>query len=358
MVSRLLSSTIVTGFCIAALVAGQSASAQQQPAPVAFGAVPAALAAPPPPQSKSILDRLADQGFSLRQGVDGGDTTKGAAFSFDRESGHVGGFQSQFALTLVRPINGPASFDRPALFLWSDVDGDLSTGTFKKNTFLNVRPQIGGLLPLDAAPTQACFFDPQCAGAAIANFPAIVFRTGPVFEATQDFKVQNLMFEINATPTWGNAALNSYKPINEVLSYRITPYLDLQAGTNLKGRSNTLELQRTRLRIIPHVALEFDDFGYFAHPLSFKNIMLTFDDQVTALPLENESTTSGVHGKSVYNMFTGSLDMAVNDDISFGPSLSFGQAPPTFQRNTKFLLSLKIAFGRDPMLAALPEPKF
>jgi hypothetical protein len=334
-------------FCLTTLVTPISSFGQQSSVP---GQSPARLASVPPP-SISLFDTLAEQGLSLRQSVDGAGASKGASFAYDRESGNIGGFKSAFALTLVRPLNGPADYSHPEIFLWAGVDGNLSTGTFKKNTFLNARPQIGGVLPLNTTPAvdKNCFFDPSCSGEAISHLATIIFRSGPDFEATQDFKVKNMLFEINATPVYGHGAINSYAPIAEFLSYRISPYIDFQTGTNLSGRTSTVERQKTRLRIAPILGVEFDDFGYFANQLGLKNIMLSLNEQITALPLEN---------KSLYNLFTGSLDFYVSDDISFGPSVSIGQSPPTFQRNTAFLLTLKVGFGRDPMLSALPAPKF
>lgn len=307
-----------------------------------------------PPPTRNIFTILPDYCVALHQSHAGATASQGASFSYKKQTGGTDTFQSNFALTFTPNLTpfalGSYTGD---LFIYSSVDGNVSTRSNAKNTFINIRPQLGALLHSDVTNINA------------PSNPAAdwfwITRFGPVFEGSQDFKVQNVLGEFNVGLRHDNWAMGAYTPVagSGSLFFTWLPFLDIEAGTNVKGRITTNEISKTRLRVMPQLGFSFSYSGVGAKFVGAQSLALSIDDTVAFLPLEGGTRSingKGVRSDSSHNFFSADFDINFTDNVSLGFTFSSGATAPFFKQANTFLASFKVGFG-TPVPGLLSSPQ-
>lgn len=162
--------------------------------------------------SPTFFERLVDAGFSLRKNITG--PVKPAEFGYYRENGEDF-FKSEFALLYSRGITQGSNW-----WLGAEMaaEGKLSSqASARTNNVLRINPALihqytPSLDPLKVLRT----------------------RLGTVYEASQDFKIQNAYGEIEFIPAYQPWAMGVDHHLFAGIYFRWEPILGVQAGTNLK----------------------------------------------------------------------------------------------------------------------------
>lgn len=280
--------------------------------------------------------------FVLQGAVDGDGAKQGASFSYTKQD-KEDFFQSKFAAFYLTPAyTGFSNNKLSQVYGIFGVDGQLGTRSKSANDFLNIRTQasylygFGGLSP-DGLP------DPFASGGG-----TIFLRAGPLYQATQDFKIQDLMFEAAATYSSPSLGIGAYRCFatacgpGDIIEYYFEPRFSTQIGGNVffDKTAKSIETKSTIARLIPAISAGLS-FPQAAKLLNVYSTTISFDEAAQYLP---------VYGK-MKNDITVAANVQFVPGISLGLSYETGSTAPTFQHDDIILLALKVKLGVLPFFS-------
>lgn len=276
------------------------------------------------PASKSIIDTLAAQGWSLRQALSG--PSKPATIGYESTQGEQF-WSTNFALIYLD--QHPLELAKDVFFTQFAVEGDLGGSSSQtRNDYLKFNGSVVNLHSFDTN-----------------TLNGVYSRLGPVYEATKDFSIQNAYGELEIVPVYQPLAIGVYRPIWAGVELQMLPSIIIDGGSNMRRDPTAFEEDTTVLRVIPYGALSLS-FPTFAKSLGLHSTALSVTDKVTYLPLE----------QTKYNNFASAdVDFGLTEYAHLVVSYSRGRQAPTYLDTPDFSIKFGLMFGKGNLIELGPE---
>lgn len=314
-----------------ALLVGNTSVSDSLPvnSPVLAGQTTSESAPQPTPtpadatKKSSVLEKLADKGFSLQRAVGGDDESEGASLSFLRTFGKKSVFSTDFALIWDRPLTAPtgSTYVVPEFSL----EGHLTSDESESEDAWRLRGAVDVLTKFKTR-----------------SFTGMHNTFGAKFEASQNFDTKKLMFEYLFTPTAHEIGIGQYLARHrktDPISFRWRPYFGLDAGHTFKRGDSTLP-EETILRLVPRLRAEFRlNFIDRIFKSDQSRTLLYMDNTFYYLPLEDSSKTP--------NFLVAGLEISFNKNVGLGFKYKNGKSAPKFERVHTFGAEFTFRFGKS-----------
>ena len=202
---------------------------------------------------------------------------------------------------------------------WSAIDGDLTSAVTGKDE-LSARLDLWYEVVRDRfRPFEFAFH----------------LRFGPQYEASKDFTLESLLFEVEPTITMADLAIGYDQPfLVDGVYFRWRPLVRFQAGDRISGGPTIAEQRDTIFRIAPTVGATIT-MGSLAETLGLKSFDLVGIGTFTFLPLEQNE---------FHQYFEASANAKLTENFGLTFSYKDGELAPLFKDTQEYRIGFTVEF--------------
>ena len=267
-----------------------------------------------------VLQRLADNGFTLQRAFAGTDATEGAQFSVLRTFNKNTVFSTNFALIHRHDFPIQSTWAVSSLFA---VEGALTSDDSEAEDAWRFR---GGVV-LDRG------------GRSRDSLRGFYLSLAGKMEADQDFETRKLTFEGLFTPTVSTLYIGAPPKTDTggAVQFRWRPYLGIDAGHTFR-RGESSETNDTILRFVPRVRATLY-LNFLRDALGIAETYVYADNTFYFLPLEDT--------KRKHNFLVSGFNFDISPNFGFGLTYKNGESAPKFKRVHTLGAVFTVRFGQD-----------